>query len=133
MKKKDKYKIINYAVNDFNETFGTNVTRHKYSKKYIDELFKKYKYWSMVEASYCCYGWKNDCWQDIVQEGVWNFTIDSARKYIKDTIIDKRKLLLKCNRLYIEEKEGLIDILITLRDTEHKQDLRIYASNIATN
>ena len=56
MKKKDKYKIINYAIKEYSDKFKRDYARANISQKQVKELLKMYKHSGMAEWSYCCYG-----------------------------------------------------------------------------
>ena len=74
MKKKDKYKIINYAIKEYSDKFKRDYARANISQKQVKELLKMYKHSGMAEWSYCCYGLYQNCWQEPFEEGVWGIT-----------------------------------------------------------
>lgn len=62
MKKKEKYKIINYAVNYYKEIFKNDYKFKYISLKQIKKLLHIYKHSWMCEWCYCCNGLYDNCW-----------------------------------------------------------------------
>ena len=122
MKRKDKQKIINYAVNDYNKKFNFNYKPTYKSKKYIKSLLKEYTHSSMCEWSYCCYGLYKNCWQEPFFEGNWGMTQKTVDNIILSVLTSD--LLKKCrteNRMFYYEENDKIHILIVARDL-HSDD-----------
>jgi len=61
--------IIDFAKEQYIKTFNCSVKPGIYSYKLLCELMKKYKYWSMVKASFCCIGIEEECWNDLYCAG----------------------------------------------------------------
>lgn len=86
----------------------------------------------MIENSYCCYGEEDCCWQEVVEEGVWGFTLKDIRsgilynlKYIKNTLRSKKIGY----RMFVGQKDKDYTIYIYARDTEVQTDYHIWFSN----
>lgn len=119
MKKKEKYKLINHAKNEYSEIFKCDYQPIYKNKKYIKSLLKEYSHSGMCEWSYCCYGLYQNCWQEPYFEGNWGMTQKRVNEIILDTFTPK--LLKKCrteNRMFYCEKDGMIHILIIARDLD---------------
>lgn len=111
---------------------GVILKPKKFNKDEFYNLFKKYKYYGMTENSYCCYGQKRCCWQDLIEEGVSNLTLEDVKWDILSTI-NNIKHEIRCRkdgeRFYIyKDKENCI-IYIYARDTIHQMDFNIWLSN----
>lgn len=117
MKKKDKQKLINYAVNYYNKTFDRDYKPVYKNRRDIKSLLKEYPHSSMCDWSYCCYGLYTNCWQEPMFEGNWDMTQKDVDNAILNTFTPD--LLRKCRnegRMFYCEKDGLIHMIIVARD-----------------
>lgn len=116
MKKKERYKLLNYAKNQYNEAFDLDF-RFKYlSKKELYKLLETHKHSSMCELDYCCYGLYKNCWQELIGDGIWDLTQERADKIIKDTIDETAKACRKDSRILHCKLDNRIDVIIVMRD-----------------
>lgn len=130
MKTRDRYKVINFAVKEHNETFKESIIPNKYSRKYIESLLNEYRYVSMVEASFCCYGLYNCCWQDVIEEGNFTLTTKQVKECIKNNLSNINKQLRKHTRVYTQISDnGDLSMLVVARDLPVMCDYRLYFSN----
>lgn len=128
MKKKDRYKLLNYAKKDYSEMFNHNYKFKKMSKRQLYKLLKENKHSSMCIWSYCCYGLYQNCWQDIVEEGCWQDTQKEVDRIIKHTIDVTSKICRKDGRiLYFEDEYGIHVVIIT-RDINKDDYLILFTS-----
>ena len=116
MKKKDRYKLLNYAKNQYNKIFDLNLQFKHLSKKELYNLLETHKHSSMCEWDYCCYGLYQNCWQDPYGEGIWDMTQEQVDKVIKDTINYTSKACRKDSRILYCELDNRIDVIIVTRD-----------------
>ena len=87
MKKKDRYRLLTYAKNQYSKDFGRDYEFKYLSKKTLHKLLKQYKHSCMTEWSYCCYGLYRNCWQEPYFEGCWNMDqerVDDVIRYVID-------------------------------------------------
>lgn len=117
MKRKEKQKLINHAVNEYSKIWERNYKPTYINKKKVKQLLKEYRHSSMCEWSYCCYGLYKNCWQEPYFEGNWDLT----QKEVNDIILDifTSDLLKKCrteNRMFYCEEDGKVHLLIIARD-----------------
>lgn len=104
----------------------------KYHSKIIIDLINKSKDFGMVENSYCCFGLRDCCWQEIIEEGCWDFELKDVEKYLLRTIKDIRKYLYNSSkfggpRFFIAENSKFINVFIFLRDVDSvKTDYHIW-------
>lgn len=130
MKKKDKYKIINYAINEYSEIFNCKCKRTNMSKKKVKELLEQYKHSVMCEWKYCCYGLYQNCWQETYFEGCWNMTQKQVDETISETFNELKKACKRDNRIAYCEEDGAINVVIIARDLpEFKADFLITFTN----
>lgn len=128
MKKQEKYKLLNYAKEDYSEKFRRNYEFKRLSKRALHKLLRQNKHSSMCEWSYCCYGLYQNCWQEPVQEGIWRMTQERVNRSIKNTIDSTSKICRKDNRiLYCEDEYG-IHVVVIARDVD-ACDYLIYFTN----
>ena len=128
MKKKDRYKLLNYSKKDYSEKFNRNYEFKNMSKKDLCELLKQNKHSSMCEWSYCCYGLYRNCWQEPIEKGNWGMTQEWVDKCIKRTIDETAKICRKDNRiLYCEDEHG-VHVVIIARDVDSR-DYLIFFTN----
>lgn len=93
----------------------------KYNKDLFKNIFDEYNDFGMTESSFCCYGLEHCCWQEVVEDGVWDLTLDDVKYDILKNIKRCKKYLYNgkkygSNRLYIGEKEGSLYVYIYSRD-----------------
>ena len=123
MKKKDKYKLISYAVNEYNEIFDLKLVRMDLSLKYCKDLLKKYKNSEMCEWSYCCRGLYSNCWQELFREGNWDMSQQTVDKIILNVFKRSRKACKKDKRIAIYDDGDVVHMVIIARDLPgHKCD-----------
>lgn len=116
MKKKERYKLLVHAKENYSNKFNCNYEFKKMSKKSLYQLLKNNQHSSMCEWSYCCYGLYQSCWQELICEGICGFTQKRVDKYIKYVIDKTAKICRKDNRiLYCEDEYG-INVIIVTRD-----------------
>lgn len=116
MKKKDKYKIINYAINEYGEKFNCVYKRANISPKQVKELLKKYKHSIMCEWSYCCYGLYQNCWQEPFFEGNWGMTQKRVDEIIYNTVHKLFKHCKRDNRVGLFVEDDAVHMVIVARD-----------------
>lgn len=130
MKKKDKYKIIRHAVNEYSEIFNCEYKRTNMSKKKVKKLLEQYKHSSMCEWSYCCYGLYQNCWQEPYFEGNWGMTQKQVNETIFETFSELAKNCKRDSRIACCEEDGVINIVIIARDiSEFRADFLIVFTN----
>lgn len=117
---------------DFYKKIGAELKPVKFNKNKFHNLAKKYKYSSMTENSYCCYGEEKLCWQELIEEGNWDLTqirvtdiIKSIFKNIKHIARDRSQ----GDRCYMYKSKDECYIFIYARDTELQTDYNISFSN----
>lgn len=123
MKRKDKCKIISYAKNQYNEIFKHDYKYTYKSKKDIELLLKQYPESIMCRWDYCCYGLYNNCWQEPIEDGIWNYTQEDVNNIILDTFTSE--LLRKCRtekRMLCYEENNIIHMVVIARDLNDKAD-----------
>ena len=123
MKKKDKYKLINYAINEYGDNFQHDYKRTNISQKRVKELLKKYKHSIMCEWSYCCYGLYQNCWQDPFYKGNWGMSQKRIDDIIYNTVSELSKHCRRDNRIGYCIKDDEVHMVIVARDLpKHKAD-----------
>ena len=68
MKKKERYKILNYAKKQYSENFKIDYQFKHISKSTLLHLLEEYNASEMCEWCYCCYGMYTCCWQDLTAD-----------------------------------------------------------------
>ena len=117
MKKKERYKILNYAKKQYSGEFHRDYQFQHLSKNELLKLLKEHDYSDMCEWSYCCYGMYQNCWQDPYEEGIDGFTQERVNDIIADIIKETAKICRKDKRiLCCEHDNGAIDVIIVARD-----------------
>lgn len=116
MKKKDKYKLISYALNEYSEIFKCQYEKIHIDKNRFIELFKEYKHPSMCEWSYCCRGLYQNCWQEVIAEGIWFMTQESVNLIILNIFSELYKTCKKDNRIGMYKDDIGIHMAIIARD-----------------
>ena len=124
--------LLNKELKWYKEHGFSEMKSRKFNKNYFYKLLKKYKFCGMTENSYCCYGEEHCCWQELVEDGVWDLTYKSVRYSIWDLIKSIRHEL-RCkkygDRLYMYEDKDNCYVYIYARDTDFKNDYFIWFSN----
>lgn len=116
MKKRERYKILNYAKEQYSKIFKTNYQFKHLSKKELHNLLKQYKHSSMCEWDYCCYGLYQNCWQEPYQKGIWNYTQKEVDDLILYEIDRYKKYYKKDSRILYCESNNKIEVIIVMRD-----------------
>lgn len=130
MKTKERYKLLNYAKEDYSNIFGHKYEFKKLSKKALYKLLRENKHSCMCEWSYCCYGLYQNCWQEPIEEGIWGMTQKDVDKDIKSVIDDTAKICKRDSRiLYYENKFG-IHVIIIARDVMSEDYLITFRNNV---
>lgn len=93
----------------------------KYIKDLLPSLFKKYNNFAMEEEYYCCHGVEQSCWVEIIEEGVWGYSLDTVKRKIYSAVKEARKYLYKArkyggNRIWVHESNEGVFVFIYLRD-----------------
>jgi len=103
-----------------------------FNKNVLPSLLKKFTNYGMTENFYCCNGDELCCWQEIVEQGNWNLTLESVKENIKRNVKFTKKYLYNQSkygkRLYKYEDEYGCHIYIYLRDI-FKVDYAIWFNN----
>lgn len=86
------------------------------NKEGIQKLLNNSEEYSMTEDYYCCFGLEQCCWQDLVEEGVWNLTKDEVQQEIMDAIDKGIKNNIDGDRCYFMENDTCLRVYIYLRD-----------------
>lgn len=116
MKKKERYKILNYAKKQYSEEFLHDYQFQHLSKNELLKLLKAHDYSSMCEWSYCCRGLYECCWQELVSEGVWDSTQEVVNNTIKWVIENTARYCKKDARILYYKTESATHIIIIARD-----------------
>lgn len=118
MKRKERYKVLNYAKKQYGEEFALDLQFKHLSKRELYALLKKYTHSFMFERSYCCRGLYQCCWQECIGEGNWGLTQEDVNEDIKRVIDETVKACRKDSRiLYRKSLNGReIDAIIVMRD-----------------
>lgn len=116
MRKKDRYKLINYAMKQYNEIFNLNLQYKELTTRQVEKLLKENKHSCMCEWSYCCYGLYTNCWQDPIEDGVWGLTQEVVDRIILNTFKRVRKHLKRDRRIGYYEDERGTHVVIVARD-----------------
>lgn len=125
MKKKDKYRLIDYALKDYGKKFNHNYKRKYISCREVEKLLSENKHSVGAEWFYCCYGLYENCWQDPFEEGVWDMTQEYVDDWILNTFKSLRKQCKRDNRIgvYEDKDDNSIHVVIVARDLqEYKCD-----------
>ena len=116
MKTKERYKLLNYAKEDYSNIFDHKYEFKKLSKKALYKLLRENKHSCMCEWSYCCYGLYQNCWQEPIEEGIWGMTQEDVNKAIKSVIDDTAKICRRDSRILYYENNFGIHVIIIARD-----------------
>ena len=128
MKRKDRYKVINYAKKQYSEEFNMDFQFKYLSKKKLNELLKKYKHTSMYCYQYCCYGLYTNCWREPFEDGINLLNQKQVNEIIKSTINLTAKLCRKDTRILYCEVDNGVEVIIVTRDI-FKEDYLITFNN----
>ena len=116
MKSRERYKLLNYAKKEYSEIFGRNYQFKKLSRRALYTLLENHKCSAMCEWWYCCRGLYDTCWQEPIEEGIWDATRKDVDDAIKHVIDSTARICKKDSRvLYCEDKYG-IQVVIIARD-----------------
>ena len=69
MKRQERYKILNYAKDQYSKTFDVDYQFKRFSRKKLYSLLKQHCNSCMCEWDYCCYGLYRNCWQELYEKG----------------------------------------------------------------
>lgn len=116
MKRKERYKLLNYAKNQYSKTFDIDYQFKTLSKKDLHKLLNQYKHSGMCEWWYCCYGLYENCWQDPYEEGIWDMTQKQVDKSISNIIDEYAKYYRKDNRILYYEEDNVVRVVLIMRD-----------------
>lgn len=116
MKTKERYKLLNYAKEDYSNIFEHKYEFKKLSKKALYKLLRENKHSCLCEWSYCCYGLYQNCWQEPIEEGTWGMTQEDVNKAIKSVIDDTAKFCRRDSRILYYENNFGIHVIIIARD-----------------
>ena len=130
MKKKEKYRIINYGIEEYGRIFDEKYQRTSISQKYIKQLLKKYRHSTMCEWCYCCNGIYHNCWQELYADGVWGMSQKDVDRVILDIACGLVKNCKRDNRVGLCIKEDMVSMVIIARDLPgHAADYLISFTN----
>lgn len=124
-------KLLNKEIENYKRR-NIDLKPSKYNRNKIFNMFKKYKYFGITKDSFCCYGEEHCCWQDVIEDGVWNYNLKYVRIDILYTLKNLRHIIRnkkQGNRYFICENEKGFYIYIYARDTNLKKDFHIWFSN----
>ncbi|MBQ8826450.1 MAG: hypothetical protein IJ007_05105 [Oscillospiraceae bacterium] len=125
MKRKEQYRRIKVAKSEWINTFGLDpsaVRTIPCTEKLIQRLTEKYRIWTTVENSHCCYGWRRCCWVDAYERNNF-FSDDDAKVIAEGEMLGCRKLSRTSPIFHICEKGKRVYILITYRHMSGKDFL----------
>lgn len=88
----------------------------KFSQQLINGLFETYERFGMVEHSYCCYGLERSCWSEIIEEGIWDLTLEQVKENISSKFKYVKSHLYGSQRFYLYRTETHCFIYLYLRD-----------------
>lgn len=125
-----KTKLLNKVLADLKTDTG-DFKPVNYNKNIIPDLIAKSEDCGMVENLYCCYGLETCCWQEVIEDGIWNYDHEKVKNYIIREIKDARKYLYNGRkygkpRFYIAENSKYYNVFIFLRDTDFQVDYHIW-------
>ena len=129
MRKKDRYKIIDFAVNQYRDIFKVTPVPVKLTNKRLTELLEGHGNYSICEWYFCCYGWQKNCWQDFYKEGQWGLTRDDVKKMIIKAAKNCAKDRCGEHRTYMCYTEKYTGVYLIMRDTDHQCDYLIAFQN----
>lgn len=116
MKKRDRYKLISYAINEYNNAFGINHIRCDIKKSQLLSDIKSYTANTACEWSYCCLGLYTNCWQELYEEGNWDLCQKEVDSIIISYIKDNWKKIKKDKRVAVCRMNDCVHLVIILRD-----------------
>lgn len=93
-----------------------NFQYQPFSQKFLRELFETHQTFGMSEKSYCCYGMERHCWVEVIEEDVWDLTLEEVKKVILHRILKSRKYLYDEKRFYVFQTNDACYLYIFLRD-----------------
>ena len=102
------------------EYSNLNFKKHTFSQSHVNNLLESCKEFGMTESMYCCHGEESCCWQELYEDGVWNFSLQQVENEIRHMFKIGRKYLYNStkygNRFYVGENDEYINVFIYLRD-----------------
>ena len=118
MKKKERYKLLNYAKNQYSKAFDRDYQFKILPRKELHDLLKQYKHSMVCEWWYCCYGLYENCWQELFDEGIWGYTQKEVDDHISYIIDFYSRYCKKDSRIlyHKSEDEGMVDVIFVMRD-----------------
>lgn len=107
--------------------------QYTFSMEFIEELFNKFDFYGMTQNSYCCRELEDCCWQEVYEDGIWNWSYKDVKRFILSYVASSKKYLYNTKkygfRFYVSnEASDTVCIYIYLRD-KSKYDLYIWFSN----
>jgi hypothetical protein len=121
--------LLNKEIEEYRKVQKVDIKEIKASKDFfkifIPNLFKEYKWYTMTENSYCCYGEEHCCWQELIEEGNWDLTLKDVRMAIIESIKDSKKHLYHGGRLFMYKDADKCYLYIYCRD-KIKTDFHIW-------
>lgn len=116
MKKKDRYKLLLYAKDQYSKDFNRDYEFKHLSKNTLHKLLKQHKHSCMTAWSYCCCGLYQNCWQEPYFAGnldIFQERVDNEIRYV----IDKTaKICRKDSRILYCESRQEVNVVIVARD-----------------
>lgn len=110
-----KRQLLKQELVDYSKR-GIHFQPVKFSQQLIKELLETYEQFGMAEYSYCCHGLERSCWTELVEEGVWDLTLEQVRKAIVDKFKCRKTHLYGSQRFYLYRTETHCFIYLYLRD-----------------
>lgn len=126
MRKRDRQKLISYAINEYSDIFDRKYERSKISNEDFLGLLENCQYPSMCEWSYCCNGLYDNCWQELIEESIWGYTKAGVKALILEVFKDLRKEIRKDSRIaFCKDKYGTHAIIVARDLPKHRCDYLI--------
>ena len=117
MKKKDRYKLLLHAKDQYSKDFNRDYEFKHLSKNTLHKLLKQHKHSCMAAWSYCCYGLYQNCWQEPYFAGNWDTSrqerVDDVIRYVVDKTA---KICRKDSRILYCESRQEVNVVIVARD-----------------
>ena len=116
MKRQERYKILNYAKDQYSKTFDVDYQFKRFSRKKLYSLLKQHCNSCMCEWDYCCYGLYRNCWQELYEKGNWGMTQKLVDAKMAGAIDKYAKYYRKDSRILYCDLGSSIDIILVMRD-----------------
>ena len=116
MKRQERYKILNYAKDQYSKMFDVDYQFKRFSRKKLHNLLKQHRNSCMCEWDYCCYGLYRNCWQEPYEKGNWGMTQKKVDAKIAGAIDKYAKYYRKDSRILYCDLRSSIDIILVMRD-----------------